>query len=209
MRFILNKIFALLYEFTIIMVRVNHNYIYMFSLRSKVANKILNLFFLNEEENFYINEIAKIIKEDPSNVYKKLIELKELGILFDEFQGKERYFSLNKKHPLLKEYKKIILKENGFEKNLKDEFGKIKGIESVYVFGSYVNQKLSSESDIDILVIGNFDIIKFQKAILKIQKLINREINSVEFTKEEFQKRKENKDPFLGDVFSKKYIKIL
>ena len=100
MRFILNKIFALLYEFTIIMVRVNHNYIYMFSLRSKVANKILNLFFLNEEENFYINEIAKIIKEDPSNVYKKLIELKELGILFDEFQGKERYFSLNKKHPL-------------------------------------------------------------------------------------------------------------
>jgi len=181
----------------------------MFLLRSKVANKILNLFFLNEEEHFYINEIAKLIEEDPSNVYKKLIELKKLGILFDEFQGKERYFSLNKKYPLLKEYKKIILKENGFEKNLKDEFEKIKGIESVYVFGSYVNQKLSLESDIDILVIGNFDIIKFQKAVLKIQKLINREINSVEFTKEEFQKRKKNKDPFLEDIFSKKYIKIL
>lgn len=64
----------------------------MISLRSKITQKILNLFFLNEKEKFYVNELAKKIKEDPANVYKKLIELKKEGMLSDEFSGKERYF---------------------------------------------------------------------------------------------------------------------
>ncbi len=82
----------------------------MISLKSKVTQKILEAFFLNEKERFYVNEMAKKIKEDPSNVYKKLIDLKEEGILLDEYQGKERYFSLNKNYPFRKEYKRLVLK---------------------------------------------------------------------------------------------------
>jgi len=93
----------------------------MISLRSKITQKILNLFFLNEKEKFYVNELAKKIKEDPANVYKKLIELKKEGMLSDEFSGKERYFFLNSKYPFLKEYKKIILKGFGFEKILREK----------------------------------------------------------------------------------------
>jgi len=63
----------------------------MISLRSKITQKILNLFFLNEKK-FYINELAKLIKEDTANVHKKLLELKKEGLLSDEFPGKERYF---------------------------------------------------------------------------------------------------------------------
>ncbi|MCD6233185.1 nucleotidyltransferase domain-containing protein [bacterium] len=181
----------------------------MLSLRSKIAQKILNLLFLNEKEKFYINELSKLIKEDPANVYKKLIELKKEGLLSDEFQGKERYFFLNKRYPFLKEYKKIILKGLGFEKVLKEKLKKIKEIDSVYVFGSYAKDKLSLESDIDLLIVGNFDTLKLQKVLLEIQRLSGREINSVELTKKEFQKRKKEKDPFLEDIFSEKYIKIL
>ncbi len=91
----------------------------MISLKSKIAQKILEVFFLNEKERFYINEISRRIEEDPSNTYKKLIALKEEGILLDEYQGKERYFSLNKSYPFLREYKRLVLKRVGFEKNLK------------------------------------------------------------------------------------------
>lgn len=108
------------------MVGNHHNYIIMISLRSKIVQKTLNLFFLNEKEKFYINELSTKIKEDPSNVHKKLLELKDEGILSDEFQGKERYFFLNKNYPFLREYKKIILKGIGFEKILKDKLKNLK-----------------------------------------------------------------------------------
>ena len=86
-------------------------------IRSKITKKLLNYFFLNEDERFYINEIAKIIKEDPKNVHTKLIELKEQGILDDEFQGNQRYFFINKNYPLLKEYRNIVLKKSGLRKS--------------------------------------------------------------------------------------------
>ncbi len=181
----------------------------MIPLRSKVTKKVLNLFFLNEKERFYINELAGKIKEDPANVHKKLLELKKEGILSDEFSGKERYFFLNPKYPFLKEYKKIVLKGLGFERILKEKLKKIKGIESVYIFGSYAKNRLSLESDIDILIVGDFDTLKVQKVILEIQKLTGREINSIELTKKEFAKREKEKDELIADIFSQKYIKIL
>ncbi|MBZ1345471.1 MAG: nucleotidyltransferase domain-containing protein [Candidatus Nealsonbacteria bacterium] len=181
----------------------------MILLRSKITKKVLNLLFLNEKESFYVNELAKLLKEDPSNVYKKLLELKKEGVLSDEFRGKERYFFLNRKYPFLKEYKKIILKGFGFEKILKEKLSKLKNIDSVYIFGSYAKNRLSLESDIDVLIVGDFDTLKVQKVILEIQKLTGREINSVELTKKEFEKRMRKKDPFLKDIFSKEYIKLL
>ena len=181
----------------------------MLSLRSKITRKILNLFFLNRKERFYINELAKLLKEDHSNIHKKLIELRKEGILSDEFSGKERYFFLNSKYPFLKEYRKIILKGFGFEKILKEKLSKLRGVDSAYIFGSYAQNRLSLESDIDLLVIGDVDSLKLQKTLLDIQHFSGREINPIELTKREFEKRRKENDSFLEDIFSKKYIKII
>jgi len=181
----------------------------MISLRSKTAQKILTVFFLNEKERFYVNELAKMVNEDPSNVHKKLVQLKNEGVILDEFQGKERFFFLNKKYLFLKEYKKIILKEAGFENLLRESLKQIRGIKKAYLFGSYAKNKLSKQSDIDLLVIGEFDTIILQRKILEIQKNIGREINPIEMSVKEFDKRMMARDQFLQNIFSEKHIKIV
>ena len=80
----------------------------MISLRSKVAVKILNYFFINPEARHYINELAGILGLDPKNTDTKLKELERAGLLKSEFSGKQRYFYLSKEFPLLEEYKKIV-----------------------------------------------------------------------------------------------------
>lgn len=181
----------------------------MISLRSKITQKILNLLILNENERFYVNELAKIIKEYPANVHKKLVELKKEGIVADDFQGMERYFYINKKYKFIKEYKNIILKGIGFEEILREKLKQVKGIESAYVFGSYAKNKMSDESDIDILVVGSFKTAELQRVFLVVQKLCGREINSIELLNNDFEERMKKKDEFLIDIFSKKYIKII
>ncbi len=181
----------------------------MISLRSKITQKILNLLILNDKERFYINQIAKIIHEYPANVHKKLVELEKEGIVSDDVQGMERYFFINKKYKFLKEYRNIILKGVGFEKILKEKLKQIKGIDSAYIFGSYAKNKMSDESDIDILVVGDFETKDLQRALLEVQKLSGREINSIELLKKEFKKKMEEKDEVLIDIFSGKHIKII
>ena len=80
----------------------------MFNIKSKITIKVLNYYFLNPKAKKYINELAGILEIDLGNLDKKLKELKMEGILCSESAGKERYYFLNNKYPLLKEVKKNI-----------------------------------------------------------------------------------------------------
>lgn len=81
----------------------------MISLRSKIAQKVLGYFFANGKNSLYINEMSRTLGLDRGNLIKKLQTLEKEGILKSEFRGNQRYFSLNTRYPLLKEYKKIVL----------------------------------------------------------------------------------------------------
>lgn len=178
----------------------------MISLKSKTTIKILNYFFLNPKAKNYINELAKILDLDPKNLYRKLRELEKEGILESEFLGKQRYFYLSKS-PIVEAYRQIILKTVGFESLLKKVLNKIKGIKEAYLFGSYARDKMDTSSDIDLLVIGNHSPLILQKEIIKLQREIDREINIINMSEKEF-KEKKNKDPFIKNIFSDKFIKI-
>lgn len=79
----------------------------MLEYRSKITQKVLGYYFLNPERSHYINEFADLLSVDPGNLFRKLKELELEGILISETHGNQRYFSLNKKYPLLHEVKKI------------------------------------------------------------------------------------------------------
>ncbi len=80
----------------------------MISLKSKITQLVLNYFFLNPQAKKYTNELARLFQVDPKNLDRKLKELEKEGLLKSEFLGKQRYFFINSRYPLLKEYKKII-----------------------------------------------------------------------------------------------------
>ncbi len=181
----------------------------MFKIRSRIERKILNYFFLNEEKRNYVNELARIIEEDAKNVHRILLRLEDTGILTSEFVGKERYFSVNKGNPVYKEYKTIFLKTAGIDELLKKTLKPIKELKEAYIYGSYANKKFASNSDIDLLLVGNHNVITAQRVLNKIQKNIDREINVISITPEEIERRKKNKDQFIKTVFSNKIIKLL
>lgn len=178
----------------------------MMSLKSQEAQKILNYFFLNPNGKAYINELAKLLNLDPKNTDRKLKELEKEGLLSSDFEGKQRYFALNQSYPLLKEYKEIVLKTLGIEKELKDIAANDDKIKEAYIFGSYARGKMDANSDIDVLLIGNHSSIETEKKIIKIEKETGREINVIDFSPEEFQKKLE--EPFLKKIFEEKYIKL-
>ncbi|MFH1259341.1 MAG: nucleotidyltransferase domain-containing protein [Elusimicrobiota bacterium] len=181
----------------------------IFNSRSKISSKILNYFFLNEKVRIYVNELARKLEEEPKNVYRILLSLEESGILTSEFSGRERYFFLNRKNRLLKEYKTIFFKTAGLEAILKKAVAKIPDVKEAYIYGSYANKRYKSGSDIDLLLIGNHKRMDAQKIIYEIQQSLNTEINILNLTEENFRKRKEEKDQLITSVFGGKVIKIL
>jgi len=180
----------------------------MLGFRSKITIKVLNYYFLNPEKRHYVNELARILDVDPGNLFRKLKELEKEGILISETKGNQKYFSLNKKYPFLKELKKTFEAKYGFLNSIKEKLSKLKGLKEAFVFGSFAKNTLSPESDIDLLLIGEHSSLEAKKLILPLEKMIGREINIVDMTEKEFKKRKEKGDEFIKNIFSGKVIKI-
>ena len=129
--------------------------------------------------------------------------------MISEFKGNQRYYKLNKKYPFLKEYKSIFLKSFGIEKEIKTAFSKLKDVKSVYIFGSYAKDKMEAGSDLDILAIGNCPHLTIEKTISKLQNKIDREINVLDFSDEEFKQKIKENDPFISKIMKKDLIKII
>ncbi len=180
----------------------------MLSLRSKITRAVLSYFILHDHTQIYVLAMARRLHLDGSNLAKKLRELEKEGILQSEERGKERYYSLNKTFPLLKEYKQIILKTVGFEGALKELLKEVKGIEDAYLFGSYAKDRMDSTSDIDLMVVGDHDTVELRKKLAGIQKTTDREINLVNMSPAEYEKRK-RQDAFVKSLQKSKRVKLI
>ncbi len=180
----------------------------MVSLRSKVSQKILSYFMLQQGAEVYVNDLARVLHTESGNLTRKLLALEKEGILKNRWQGKQRYYSLNKSFPLLKEYKNIVLKTLGLEQILKTALSKIAGIKKAVIFGSYAQDRMDPHSDIDLLVIGDHGTVDLQRAVAQVQKSIQRDINVVSMSLQEYNDKKKD-DPFLKSIETKKSVKII
>ncbi|MDP2951649.1 MAG: winged helix-turn-helix domain-containing protein [bacterium] len=180
----------------------------MLSLRSKITRKVLGLLLKNESKEFYVNELAKKIGEDPSNVYKKLLELKKFGLLLDRFKAKERYFFLNQKFPLLKEYKKIILQGDSAQYLLKENLQQVRGIVSVFVLGLSSFEEFSAKRPLDLLIVGSCKSADFTLFLKKYQESGGGKIKPAFLTEKDFKRQLAQKAPLLTFLFSKPYFQL-
>ena len=179
----------------------------MLNLRSKLARDVLGYFFLHPQEELYSNEIARRFRLPSSNLTVKLNAWEREGLLTSRWQGQQKYFRLNPQFPLLKEYRQIVLKTVGLEKLISETLAKVKGVQEAYLYGSYARDRLAPNSDIDLLVIGNFSALDMNRAIASFQKVTSREVNVVQMSSQEF-KTKKSKDPFIKSVLTGSPLKI-
>ncbi len=179
----------------------------MISFRSKITQKVLGYFLLNTETEMYLNEMARKFTVDRGNLSRKLSEWERIGILKKKKLGNLSIYSINKKYSFLNEIKAIYLKSYGLEAEIKNDLTSIGGLNHAYIFGSYAQDNLSPESDIDLLLIGSYNLIDAQKKIVKLQKKYDREINTIDMTEKEFKQKRLSS--LIKNIFSSDYIQIL
>jgi predicted nucleotidyltransferase len=181
----------------------------MISFRSKIAVKLLDYYFLNPGVRRYINELARLLDLDPKNLDRKLKELEKAGLFQSEIKGQERYFFLNRKYPLLNQYRQIFLMTYGVEKQLKEIMAGTAGIKEAYIFGSYAANKMDSTSDLDLLAVGDHSALELQRPITALQKATGREINVVNLSPREMDAKRRAKDSFISNVFKGKVVRLI
>ncbi len=72
--------------------------------------KLLKVFYSHPEQQFYIQELGRVIKKKPGVFQRTLYNLEKQGLLQSCYKANARFFSVNKSHPLYNEFKTIVQK---------------------------------------------------------------------------------------------------
>jgi len=161
--------------------------------KSKIRQKIILLLIYNQNKEFYLSEIAKIVGTSAGTTQRELNKLLENDFIIFKKKANLSIYTLNKRYSLLEEVESIVKKTMGIEVELTKELKKLKNISYAFLFGSYVNGGFKSDSDIDLFVIGEVNDDQVFQAVQKVEETIRREINYHIAAQSEFsQKKKSN-----------------
>lgn len=177
--------------------------------KSKLRRKILLYFFTNPEQESYLREIARKFQEDPSNLSKEMIRLEKENIFVSNYKGKQKYYKLNKSHPLFNELKSIVFKTIGVKGRLENIVNEVKGIISAFIYGSYAKNTENSASDIDLFMIINkkkFRENEFLPYIHQLESQLSREINYTYYSLEEWREKVANNESFIINIIKEPKI---
>lgn len=180
----------------------------MIKLGSPIRQKVLTYFFTNPYQELHLREIARILEIDPGNLSKEMEKIEAEKIFKTIKKGNLKIYSLNLKHPLYKEIKKIIDKTIGIEKKLQEVLKKATNINVAFIYGSFAREKEDRFSDIDLMIIGKPDEDVLISGISSAESDLKREINYNIFSSQEFRKGLEKKEVFLEEIIKnpKKFI---
>ncbi len=158
------------------------------------------LFF--ESKETHIREISNQLKISSSAVKREIDNLESVGVI--EKEGNK--IKLNRKNNIVDELKSIFVKTDYIVYSLEDLLKKNKKIEFALVFGSFSRGDYHTESDIDVLIIGNVKLSETFKLFKPLEEETGREINPVVWSIKSIQKKKDNR--LMNEIFAGKVIMI-
>ena len=170
---------------------------------SDVLVKMLTLFLLNPEQEYYQAEIHQRLGGNLRNTQKMLLRLEEMELISHYKRGKMSYYRANREHPLFEDLKRLFMKSVAIGDLIRENIQPMANkIQLAFVFGSYAKGEEAAHSDIDLFLIGDLSLKEISEVMGPITETLGREVNPVIYTETEFRKRYEDNNRFVQELLS-------
>jgi len=171
---------------------------------SSIRADVLSLLLNSPDEQFYIREIAELLRKNPSGVKRELDNLEKMEIVISEKVANLKYFKANKDSPLFSELKNLITKSLGLPGALKAVL-RASGARAAFLYGPYAEG--DDIDTVDLFVIGA--MLSLTKELKDIEKRFDRKINCTIIDEDEYKLKKKKGDANLKRLLSGKRIALI
>jgi len=168
---------------------------------SGIRIALLKKLLLNPESEYYLRELSSGLGYNTMAVRQELKNLVSTGLVAVRSSGNRKYFRINSSHLLFQELKSMIVKTAGIRDILLEHLtSEEEHISISFIYGSIASGTETSESDVDLFVIGDISPRVLSSSIRRASDEIGREINYYVMTVEEFSTKLKDNDHFVGTV---------
>jgi predicted transcriptional regulator len=166
---------------------------------SNTRIKLLTLFLLNPDSEFFIRELTRKLNEQINSIRRELDNLKKAGLLRTKTKNRKKYYVVNKKFIVYNELRNIILKAISEKDSIAKSLIQFGDLDLIVLSGIFIDK----ESPIDLLLVGRIDRGRLEKYFTH-ELETKRPVRFSVMSKEEYQYRRKCNDKFLQDILEDK-----
>ncbi|MCI0334591.1 MAG: nucleotidyltransferase domain-containing protein [Planctomycetes bacterium] len=152
-----------------------------------VRQHVLTATLMQPERWWYLSKLAVYLQRSPSSLQREVARLADAGILETRQEANRTYYRPNADCPLLPELTGLIAKTVGVADVVRHALAAVaRRIEWAFIYGSLARGEEVSESDVDLLVIGDVKLSELARSIKIAEKKLGRPVNPTVFPRAEF-----------------------
>lgn len=171
---------------------------------NQYRRNVLAFLLMKPKHWVHLRELARLTGASAGTLKKELDALLAAGLLKSQKVGNQTHFSANTEHPVYPELSGLIRKTIGLRDVLADALQPLGDlIKVVFVFGSMASAHENSQSDVDVLVIGDATFGQVVDALYDAQKTLAREINPKVMSSAEWQSKRDQGHTFVKELIAK------
>jgi predicted nucleotidyltransferase len=170
---------------------------------------ILAATLMEPERWWYLSDLARQLGVHHATLQRELARLTRVEILVARKDGNRSYYRANPDSPIFPELRALLTKTAGLADAIKDALQPFATrITSAFVYGSVARSMQVSESDVDLMIIGEVALLDLVPTLRKAEKRIRRPVNPTLYRPDEFTKAAATSD-FLREVLDKEKLFVI
>jgi len=180
------------------------------SLFGSAIRGVLGAMVMRPAKEWYLSDLASYLGVGPSSLQRTLRKLCRGGKLVRRRDGNRVYYRTDPACPILPELSGILTKTIGLAEPLRAALAPLAGkIRLAFIHGSIAEARERSESDIDLIIVGDVSNSEVALALRPVQDRLGRQINLTRYTEREFVAKVSSGHHFLTSVLKKQRILLI
>ena len=167
---------------------------------SKVRVKLLEIFFNEPKEIFYVRQLVRKTEEEINAVRRELKRMEERGMVSKEPRANRVYYKFRKSYLFYDELMRFVAKTTELGGEIIKNKNKIGNLKYVMLSGKFARKIKPKSGEVDFLVVGEVVLPQLAAVVRGFEKKMGREINYTVMTVEEFEFRKKRREPYNHSI---------
>lgn len=173
---------------------------------------MLALLFGRPDTEFYLRQIVRHTGAGTGAVQRELARLAAAGLVGRVRDGRQVYFSADPSSPVFAELRGLLAKTAGIADVLRSALAPLAAKDSVaaaFIYGSVAAGRHTSESDVDLMVVGDARLSDLVPLLSPAEEQLGREVNPTIYPAKELRAALREPGHFVARVLEGPRIMLL
>lgn len=170
---------------------------------------VMLFFLLHPDEEAYLGRIVRVTNKALIQVQRSIKCLLETGLIHKIQREKKTFYKAASGHLAFDDLKNMALKAKIWGPSLKQERKVLeKLVDFGFIYGSIAKGGYTSQSDLDIFLIGNLSLRDASSFMSHLSRELLREVNIIVYSQDELREAMKRENSFIMNVLKSPKIWI-